>query len=60
MNNPMPFFNPFLNQPINEIINKIEKLEKDIKILENRINELEKKSKKKQIFEEEPTDMYMI
>ena len=56
MNNPIPFFNPFFN---NELIIKIEKLEKEIKELEKRIHNIEKKEKKTISFEE-PTDMYMI
>ncbi len=61
MNNMIynPFFRFQNNIDIERIINKIERLEKDIRILENRINELEKKEviiKAK----EEPSDMYMI
>ncbi len=64
MNNPGPFFNPFMGQVNSEqsfdkLNNKINRLEKDIRILENRLNKLEKKEIKPKITEE-PTDMYMI
>ena len=42
-----------------KIINKIDRLEKNIRILENRINILEKKEKQFSN-NDEPTDMYMI
>ena len=67
MNIEGPFFNPFLRfQNISEdqsnyekITNKLERLEKSIRILENRMNKLEKKEIKDTIYDE-PTDMYMI
>ena len=67
MNNPTPFFNPFIgfqNYEQNEnnydkLANKINRLEKDIRILENRINNLEKSEKKENYIENE-TDMYML
>ena len=67
MNIEGPFFNPFTRfQNINEdnnnytrIINKLERLEKNIRILENKVNKLEKKEEK-DIIQNEPTDMYMI
>lgn len=67
MNNQGPFFNPFMafqnmqNDQNNyeKLINKIDRLEKSIRVLENRILKLEKKDAKT-YFQEEPTDMYMI
>ena len=67
MNNNGFVFNPFYRyQNINDnqieydkLLNKIERLEKNIRILENRVNLLEKKESKI-ITNEEPTDMYMI
>ena len=66
MNNGL-VFNPFMgfqnyqenNIDLEKLINKLERLEKDIRILENRLNILEKKEKKIEI-NEEPGDMYMI
>ena len=63
MNN-FPFFNPFQNIQDNQnnydrLVNKIERLEKNIRILENRVNKLEKNNNTT-IIQEEPTDMYMI
>ena len=64
MNNPIPFINPFINNQDNlllneKINNRLTRLEKEIRILENRLNNLENKEKviTKQ---DEPTDMYMI
>ena len=67
MNNPGPFFNPFMgfqNYEQNEInydklTNKVNRLEKELRIMENRLNKLEKVDNKPNI-KEEPTDMYMI
>ena len=67
MNNQGPFFNPFIgfqnyeqNQNNYEkLINKINRLEKDLRILENRINKIERIDNK-QISVEKPTDMYML
>ena len=62
MNNPGPFFNPFMiNEQNNydKLNNKLERLEKDIKVLENRLNKLERIDKKT-TNSIEPTDMYMI
>ncbi len=67
MNNPNLFFNPFLGFQNNEprednyekLINKINRLEKDIRILANRVNRLENIDNKEQNIEEE-SDMYMI
>ena len=66
MNNQTPFFNPFntfqnqfQNEDYDKLINKINRLEKNIRILENRINKLEKEDNKV-ITQNEPTDMYMI
>ena len=55
MNNQMPFFNPFNNfnpqngidfQEYERIYNKLNRLEKNIRILENRINKLENDKEK--------------
>ena len=60
--NPHQF--PFFELPRNEqknyekLINKIERLEKSIRILENRINKIEKIDNNP--IPDEPTDMYMI
>ena len=63
MNNREPFFNPFIgyidNEQNNRITNKIERLEKEIRILENRVNKLEKIDNKPKPTEKE-TDMYML
>ena len=71
MNNQMPFFNPFqaypnpqMNQNYDEyekLINKIERLEKNIRILDNRITKLEQNNNHSNPnYNEEPTDMYII
>ena len=69
MNNQMPFFNSFNNYPIpninpneyEKLTNKIERLEKNIRILENRLIKLEKNTNHtKDYYDEEPTDMYII
>ena len=73
MNNQMPFFGPFnnpYNNQINEktnfdiekIINKLNRLEKNIRILENRITKLEgaTKNNEKIYYQDDPTDMYII
>jgi len=73
MNNQMPFFGPFnnpYNNQINEktnfdiekIINKLNRLEKNIRILENRITKLEgaTKNNEKNYYQDDPTDMYII
>jgi len=62
--NPSPFFYPFagLEQKDNnydKLINKIERLEKNLRVIENRLNKLENNDKNKVIINE-PTDMYMI
>lgn len=64
MNPGIPFINPFRpldnNQNNDEkLINKIERLEKSIRIIENRLNKLENNNIKPSITNE-PTDMYMI
>ena len=67
MNNPIPFFNPFNNPFIKQdgqdnyekLINKIERLEKSIRILENKVSKLENENIKPNN-KEEPSDMYMI
>ncbi len=67
MNNQMPFImpnKPLYNQEINNdyerIINKIDRLEKNIKILENRVNNLEKNQSIPKYSKDDPTDMYII
>ena len=58
--NPYAFFNYQNNLRNNEIIlSKLERLEKDIRILENRLNILEKKEIEAKP-NDKPTDMYMI
>lgn len=61
MFNPIPEF--YNNQNLlinyNKLINKVERLEKDIRILENRLNIIEKKDIKLNP-QEELSDMYMI
>ena len=63
MNNQGPFFNPLFNPNINinydKIINKLERLEKDLRILENEVGILLKKEKK-ETQKDDPQDMYMI
>ena len=61
MFNPIPGFYNDQNIIINynKLINKIERLEKDIRILENRLNIIEKKEIKSSS-QEEISDMYMI
>ncbi len=63
MNNPVPFFNPFMNNQNNinfeKINNKLTRLEKDIRVIENRLDMIENKEKKL-VKQDEPTDMYMI
>ncbi len=66
MNNQGPFF-PFIGFQNHEqaeynyekLVNKINRLEKDIRILESRISKLDKKDIKI-ISNEDPQDMYMI
>ena len=49
------------NNEFEKLINKIDRLEKSIRILENRVNKLEnKKENNNQFYNDEPTDMYMI
>ena len=67
MNNPGPFFNPFIGfqnyeqieNNYDKLVNKVNRLEKDIRILESRINKLDKKDIKI-VPNEDPQDMYMI
>ena len=67
MNNNGLIFNPFPGfQRINDnqndydkLLNKIERIEKNIRILENRVNIIEKKESPI-MTNDEPTDMYMI
>ncbi len=65
MNNHFTYFNPFVPNPsffVNEqenekrLLDKIENLDKRIKLLEDKINKLEKD--KESI--DEPTDMYIL
>ena len=62
----IPFINQIPNLINNEqninydkLLNKIERLEKNLRIIENRLNILENKDNKPKIINE-PTDMYMI
>lgn len=67
MNNPGPFFNPFQGfmnyekdqDNYDRLINKINRLEKDLRILENRLNKIEKIDNKPST-NSMPTDMYML
>lgn len=70
MNNQMPFFIPNMppnnmkdnNLDIERIINKINRLEKHIRILENRMSKLENSipNNNNNYFQDDPTDMYII
>lgn len=68
MNNQIPFFNPFNQIPVQsfnqneleKLTNKIDRLEKNLRILENRVNKLEKKDDNNHYYNEDPSDMYMI
>lgn len=72
MNNQMPFFMPFNNNlpnnhqnksiDLERIINKLNRLEKNIRILENRINKLEnnKFDNNDNYYSDDPSDMYII
>lgn len=71
MNNQMPFFMPNMppnypkmnnNFDIEKIINKLNRLEKSIRILENRISQLEgnHNTNDKNYYQDDPTDMYII
>lgn len=75
MNNQIPYFMPpheninnqfhnYNNHPdtdidIEKIINKLNRLEKNIRILENRITKLEMNNKNN-LFNDDPTDMYIV
>lgn len=71
MNNQIPFFTnpqnntniPFPNNNANiefeKIINKLNRLEKNIRILENRISKLELNTNNN-LFNDDPNDMYII
>ena len=65
MNNQIPYFMPIPNinnQNINieHLLNKINMLEKDVKILENRINKLENNKEINKDYYDDPKDMYII
>ena len=73
MNNGIPFFNPYnnfqvpnnINNHINRddyerLTNKIERLEKNIRIIDNRLKKLEKTNNNNDYFNDEPTDMYIL
>ena len=70
MNNQMPFFIPNMspynkdnsNLDLEKIINKINRLEKQIRILENRVTRLENNNvnNDKNYYQDDPTDMYII
>ena len=59
--NPFPGFQNYqINQEsLDKLYNKVERLEKSIRILENRLNNIEKKEPRLKN-DEEPSDMYMI
>ena len=72
MNNGIPFFYPFNNFPnlnnntnneeYERLMNKIERLEKNIRILDTRVKKIEQKYNANNIdyLNDEPTDMYII
>lgn len=69
MNNQMPFFMPidpkmnnFNDDKFEKIVNKINRLEKNIRILDNRLSILESKNNKENKVNQndDPTDMYII
>ena len=65
MNNPIPYFMPIPNNDLNinneHLLNKINRLEKSIKILENRITKLEGNKENINLnIHDDPTDMYII
>ena len=65
MNNPIPYFMPIPNNDLNinneHLLNKINRLEKSIKILENRITKLEGIKENINLnIHDDPTDMYII
>jgi len=72
MNNQIPFFNPYPNfggnningLNIERLEEKIERLEKNINILTNRVKKIEQEinhnNSKNDYYSEDPTDMYMI
>lgn len=70
MNNQMPFFVPNMpnnfnkdnNFDIERLINKINRIEKQIRILENRVTKLENQldNNNKNYYQDDPTDMYII
>lgn len=58
-NKPNPNYNNNTNFDIEKIINKINRLEKNLRILENRVINLEM-NKNNNYFNDDPTDMYMV
>ena len=71
MNNQLPFFIPNMppnypsfnnNIDLEKLLNKINRLEKNIRILEKRITQLEgnQTNNDKNYYQDDPTDMYII
>ena len=71
MNNQIPYFFPPIpnqnindlnnNQNIDHILNKINRLEKDIRIIENRLNKLENNNNQNNNYRPDDSgDMYII
>lgn len=58
-NKQNPNYNNSTNFDIEKIINKINRLEKNLRILENRVINLEM-NKNNNYFNDDPTDMYMV
>ena len=59
INNHMPNYNNTPHMDIEKIMYKINRLEKNIRILENRIMKLEN-SNNVNLFKDDPTDMYIV
>jgi len=59
INNHMLNYNNTPNMDIEKIMYKINRLEKNIRILENRITKLESNNNNN-LFKDDPTDMYIV
>lgn len=67
MNPQMPFFNPINNYPSNifmeieKLSNKIDLINKNLQILEKKVQNLENtKQDNNKFYSDDPTDMYII
>ena len=58
-NKVMPNYNNNIPYDIEKLINKLNRLEKDLRILENRVTNLEM-DKNNKFFNDDPTDMYIV